>query len=369
MPVRRWTLPRVTVPAAAACLVLPLAACGQAGASNPGSAGTGAAGAQDAASVQVTDGRGTVEVPRSPQRVVAVDRVALDIMDYLGAEPVGVSQRVMPESLSKYADSKYTDVGTQQELNFEEIAGLGPDLIVLGGRSATQYDEATKIAPTIDITAAKGDSVIETLRTASTAIASIYGKEQAAADRLTQIEGRIAEVKGTAPSKGTGLVIMVSGGKLAAFGAGSRFGLIHEELGVRPAATNLSTDRHGQVVSFEFIKKANPDMLFVIDRDKAVGQKGQAAQAVLDNPLVKSTKAAANGQITYLDGQRWYALGNGLTTLPAMVDEVGAALDQAKTVAKPAAPVDAGGAGGAGSGTSSPPATPTSSATGTSGAS
>ena len=161
---------------------------------------------------------------------------------------------------------------------------------------------------------------------------------------------------------------MVSGGKLAAFGAGSRFGLIHEELGVRPAATNLSTDRHGQVVSFEFVKKANPDMLFVIDRDKAVGQKGQAAQAVLDNPLVKSTKAATNGQITYLDGQQWYALGNGLNALPGMVGEIDAALTKAKTVAKPAAPVDAGGAGGA-SGTGSPSSAPTTSATGTSGAS
>lgn len=364
MPVRRSFPARVATPALAVGLILPLAACGQD--TGPGASSSGAA--EQGKTVTVTDARGSVEVPRSPQRVVAVDRVALDIMDYLGQEPVGVSQRVMPESLSKFSDKKYTDVGTQQELNFEEIAGLGPDLIVLGGRSATQYDEAKKIAPTLDITAAKGASTLDTLRTASTAIATVYGKEKQAADRVTEIEAQMAAVKAKAPSKGTGLVLMVSGGKLAAFGAGSRFGLIHEELGVRPAATNLSTDRHGQVVSFEFVKKANPDMLFVIDRDKAVGQKGQAAQAVLDNPLVKSTKAATNGQITYLDGQQWYALGNGLNALPGMVGEIDAALTKAKTVAKPAAPVDAGGAGGA-SGTGSPSSTPTTSATGTSGAS
>lgn len=366
MPVRRSIPTRVLPPALAVGLVLPLAACGQGG--DPGASSSGAA--QQGGTVTVTDARGSVEVPRSPQRVVAVDRVALDIMDYLGAEPVGVSQRVMPASLSTYADPKYTDVGTQQELNFEEIAALGPDLIVLGGRSATQYDEAKKIAPTLDITAAKGASTLDTLRTASTAIATVYGKEQQAADRVTQIEAQMAAVKAKAPSKGTGLVLMVSGGKLAAFGAGSRFGLIHEELGVRPAATNLSTDRHGQVVSFEFVKKANPDMLFVIDRDKAVGQKGQAAQAVLDNPLVRSTKAATNGQITYLDGQQWYALGNGLNALPGMVGEIDAALTKAATVTKPAAPIDAGGAGGgSGTATAGPSAAPTPSATGTSGAS
>lgn len=371
MTARRPSPVRLAAPALAVCLVGPLAACGQGGTDAAGSsddAVQAASGQAASGSVEVSDARGTVQVPRSPQRVVAVDRVALDIMDYLGQEPVGVSQRVMPESLSKYADTKYTDVGTQQELNFEEIAGLGPDLIVLGGRSAPQYDEAKKIAPTLDITAKKGEGVLDTLRTASTAIATIYGKEKAAQNRLAQIEKQIADVKAEAPSKGTALVVMVSGGKLAAFGPQSRFGIIHEDLGVRPAATNLSTDRHGQVISFEFIKKANPDILFVVDRDKAVGQKGQAAQAVLDNPLVKSTKAATNGQITYLDGQRWYALGNGLNTLPAMIDEVGTALDKAKPVAQPAKPIDAGGAATSSpTGTASPTGTDT--ATGVSGAS
>jgi hypothetical protein len=55
----------------------------------------------------------------------------------------------------------------------------------------------------------------------------------------------------------------------------------------KPAIDNLTVARHGQVVSFEFLLKTNPDWLFVIDRDVAIGQDGKTAQQLLDNPLVR----------------------------------------------------------------------------------
>ena len=48
---------------------------------------------------------------------------------------------------------------------------------------------------------------------------------------------------------------------------------------------------HGQPVTFEYIKKTNPDWLFVLDRSAAIGEESKAAKDVLDNPLVAETTA------------------------------------------------------------------------------
>ena len=48
---------------------------------------------------------------------------------------------------------------------------------------------------------------------------------------------------------------------------------------------------HGQPVTFEYIKKTNPDWLFVLDRSAAIGEEGKAAKDVLDNPLVAEMTA------------------------------------------------------------------------------
>ena len=67
---------------------------------------------------------------------------------------------------------------------------------------------------------------------------------------------------------------------------------------------------HGQAISFEFILKTNPDWLFVLDRDAAIGREGASASKLLDNPLVNATKAAKKKQIVYLNSANWYLLGN-----------------------------------------------------------
>ncbi len=98
-------------------------------------------------------------------------------------------------------------------------------------------------------------------------------------------------MKEKAANKGTGLLILTSGGKISAYGPGSRFGVLHDSFGVKPAAPDLSIGNHGQPVSSEFILETNPDWLFVIDRDAAIGREGNSAKQVLDNELVRQTNA------------------------------------------------------------------------------
>jgi iron complex transport system substrate-binding protein len=116
--------------------------------------------------------------------------------------------------------------------------------------------------------------------------------------------------------------VLTSGGELSAYGAGSRFGIIHDVLGVPTAADVSLEGSHGQAVSFEYIKEVNPDILYVINRDSAVGSQAAAANPVLDNELVRSTNAARNNKIIDLDPMGWYVVGYGLNNVKAMVDAV-----------------------------------------------
>ena len=75
-------------------------------------------------------------------------------------------------------------------------------------------------------------------------------------------------------------------------------------------------------MSFEYIKQVNPDILYVINRDTAVGTEGSAANPILDNELVQSTNAAKNNKVINLDPAGWYIVGYGLNNVKAMVDAV-----------------------------------------------
>jgi iron complex transport system substrate-binding protein len=62
-----------------------------------------------------------------------------------------------------------------------------------------------------------------------------------------------------------------------------------------PAVEGLAVSTHGQAITAEFILKADPDWLFGLDPDTAVGQAGGSVQRVLNNGLVAQTTAWKKG--------------------------------------------------------------------------
>ena len=69
----------------------------------------------------------------------------------------------------------------------------------------------------------------------------------------------------------------------------------------------------------------------MIDRDAAIGREGVSAQRMLDNELVRPTKAWKNKRVVYLNGYNWYLMGSaGLTAMQQNVDEIAGALAAAK---------------------------------------
>ncbi|GGI09259.1 siderophore ABC transporter substrate-binding protein [Egicoccus halophilus] len=275
--------------------------------------------------VTVAHAQGETTVPFDPQTVVTFDLGALDTLDALGVEVAGLPDTRLPERLSSYADDAYAKVGTLFEPDYEAVNALGPDLIIVGGRSAETLPELAQIAPTIDLSVDNTD-FLTSFGDRLEVIGEIFGEQDRVADELAAIEARIEEVGTLGQQAGTGLILLTTGGEVSAYGPGSRFGLIHDELGVAPAAEDLSDAPHGDAVSFEFILEQDPDHLFVLDRDATIGESGDAAEVVLDNELVARTTAWQQGEVTYLDGFDWYIVPTGLRSVQNMIDTVEAAV-------------------------------------------
>ncbi|MGL4584126.1 MAG: ABC transporter substrate-binding protein, partial [Flavobacterium sp.] len=110
-------------------------------------------------------------------------------------------------------------------------------------------------------------------------------------------------------------------GRLSAYGKGSRFGIIHDVFGVKPADQKIEVSTHGQAISNEFIKELNPDYIFVIDRGAAI-KRATMGKEEFANALVKQTNAYKNDKIILLNPEVWYLSGGGLKSIKMMLDEV-----------------------------------------------
>lgn len=271
----------------------------------------------------------SVEVPVNPETIVVFDIASLDTIGALGGEIAGAPLDFVPDYLSGYLADDAFNAGTLFEADLLEIEAQQPDLIVIGGRSAALYDDLTAIAPTIDTSMA--GSFEDTLEKSATFFGEVLGAEDEADAVLADLEAGIAEVRAATADAGTGLGLMVSGGSLSAMspaGEGAntpavRGGLIYDVFGVTPVVDDIASATHGEPVSFEFLLENDPDYLYVVDRDAAVGEEdAQAAAAVLDNDIVHETTASQEDQIIYLDPTPWYIIFGGLDTTQLMIDDM-----------------------------------------------
>ena len=273
----------------------------------------------------ITHELGETVVAQNPEKVVVFDFGALDTLDELGVEVAGLPRANVPGYLSKYDDDKYVNVGSLKEPDFEAIHAMKPDLILISGRQMELYDQFTEIAPTIFVgvdTAHYMDSFKKNMGT----LAEIFDKEDEMNAELAEIDEQIAAIsEKTAESDKKALIVLGTEGKVSAYGPNSRFGIIHDVFGFKPADEKIEVSTHGQNITFEYILEQNTDVLFVIDRDAAISE-GASAKDSIENDLVKKTNAFQNDKMIYLDGDYWYLSGGGLKSMKEMVKEVEAAL-------------------------------------------
>ncbi len=278
-----------------------------------------------AADVTIATAQGEVTLPANPARIAAYDVAAIDSLHALGATPVAAPDGLYVRYLDDVAASA-AKIGTLFEPNLEALAAAEPDLIVIGGRSATQMEAVSQVATTIDMTI--GPDLIADAKARITAYGTLLEKPDEAAALVADIDEKLAATKAAGAGKGKALIVMTNGPKLSAYGAGSRFAWIFEASGLEEAAPGLLVDPHGNAISHEFIAEHDPDWLIVLDRGAAIGEEGPAAEATLSNPLVAGTKAWKAGQVIYLSPSPLYIAGGGYTSLTTLLDELTAGLSR-----------------------------------------
>lgn len=279
--------------------------------------------------VTIDTAQGAVTLPAQPARIAAYDVAAIDSLHALGADPVAVPDNIFISYLSDIAASA-TKVGTLFEPDLEALAGVGPDLIVVGGRSATQRDSVAQVATAIDMTI--GPDLVQDAKARITAYGTLLGKEAEAEALNASIDDKLAEVAAAGEGKGSALIVLTNGPKLSAYGEGSRFGWILDVAGLTDVASEFRPKEgeevasHGNSISHEFIAEQNPDWLIVLDRGAAIGEDGPSAQTTLSNPLVEGTTAWKEGQVIYLSPAVLYIGAGGYQGLTSLLDELIAGL-------------------------------------------
>jgi iron complex transport system substrate-binding protein len=213
-------------------------------------------------------------------------------------------------------------VGDIFEPDFEAVAALAPDLIVVGGRSSTQYDALAAIAPSIDMTISGERSLTAEALARLEAYGALFGASETAAGLAAELDAKLEAARAAVAGEGDALIVMTNGPKVSAYGPGSRFGWLHSELGLGASIPDVEAATHGEAISFEFIHEVNPDWLVVVDRSAAIGEEAAGARETLDNPLVAETDAWKNDQVVFLDAASIYIADGGYRSLTGLFDQV-----------------------------------------------
>lgn len=267
-----------------------------------------------------------LEVPYDPQRIAILDMASLDILASLGVgdRVIGTADTSL-EYLQNYINDDISSLGTIKEADLEAVMACEPDVIFIGGRLASSYDALSEIAPVVYLATDTELGVVESVRRNAMTIASMFGLEDKVDELMSGFDSRIAALSEFSAGK-TAVVGLVTSGSFNVLGNDGRCSMIGREIGFENigVAADIDTSTHGNEASFEFIVKKDPDYIFVMDRDAAIGTDGaQLAHEIMENELVMGSDAYKNGHLVYLAHPAvWYTAEGGITALDLMLKDL-----------------------------------------------
>lgn len=271
---------------------------------------------QAPATVEITDLYGTVTVPLNPKRVVALDNRTFETLYDWGITLAAAPKDVMPSDSPYVEMESVQNIGNHREPNLEMIAAVDPELVIVGQRFASFYEDIKALVPNAAVinlnfdvsgeAAAPGENLVQGLKESTGTLGLIFDKQEEAKQLIADFDQAIADAKAAYNGTDTIMSVIVSGGNIgfSAPGFGRVWGPMYEVFGWVPALdlNNSTSDHQGDEIGIEAIADSNPDWMFVLDRDAATASAGEASPArdVIDNaPALQNTTAITKGQIVY----------------------------------------------------------------------
>lgn len=290
-------------------LMMMLTACGNQNDANNSKGGQGS-------TVDITDVHGVVSVPINPKRVVALDNRTFETLSDWKIELKAAPKDVMPSDSTYVLDESVQNIGNHREPNLEIIAAVNPDLVIVGQRFASYYDQIKELVPnaavvdfSFDVSkdaATPGKNLVNGLKDSTIALGKIFSKESEANKLVSDFDDAIESVNKAYNGTDTVMGVIVSGGNIgyAAPGSGRVWGPMFEIFNWKPAldVDNSTSDHQGDDISVEAIAQSNPQWVFVLDRDAATSDASQAvpAQDVINNaPALQNIDAIKANHVVY----------------------------------------------------------------------
>lgn len=281
---RRW--PAVL---AAGVLALTVAACGSespAPAQQPGSSTAADRSGQDSGQpafpVTIEHKYGRTEIKAEPKRVVSLGLTDQDAILALGVRPVGATAWFgeQPYSSWPWADSKWGDARAEvisdgNQVQYEKVAALRPDLIIGQYAQVTQeqYDKLSQIAPVV---AQNGryEDYSTPWREMTTTIGKALGRQTEAKKLITDAEAKFAEIRKAHPEFDGKKVIVAdspAGGQYGAFAPADPRTVLMTEIGfkVDDKLTGLTKDGKPVMFGDERLDLLDTDVLVLMPPDKS----------------------------------------------------------------------------------------------------
>lgn len=279
-----------------------------------------------------------VEVPAHPQRVVTLSEPTLDGALALGVEPVGAVTGRGQTGTPAYLGDAAADImllGTLASPNYEQIAAVDPDLILVDGTAINDdavLHSLSQIAPTVWLSAAGDD-----WQTAFAALGDVLNREERADDVLADYERRVAAIAaGLGPNRDATVSIV-------------RWGLVGpamilEELPAsrvvadvglrRPPAQARSGLGHSEPVPLELLDSIDADWMFFGSlgtigtapaESTGVAASAAALERAVETPGFDRLAVYRNDRIVLVDGAVWTSAG-GPIAAGLVLDDIEGAL-------------------------------------------
>ena len=284
----------------------------------------GLAGCQSSMTV-TTDNNQSVVVPKSPSKVVVMNYGALDTLDALGKGSIviGAPLSVLPSYLEQYKNANIADTGNMKEPSIDAIKQAKPQLIIIDGRQASKTQELSKIAPVINLSV-DAKNYLESTKKHINLLADITGTENTASTLIQALDVKINNAQSVAQSSPKKAIVAIhNDGKMILINASSSAALIHDVLKVKRAVPffiqpiNNGERPKPTFIDNYYVSDVKPDIIYVVDRSKAIGQT-----AMKEDFFDAKILAASNTQVVYLTPDLWYLSGGGAESLDRQIDEV-----------------------------------------------
>lgn len=302
-----------------------------------------------ALSVQISDTKppckiikhawGETQLCKTPQRIIALDPHALDLLLAFDIQPIGYAEdgRALvgsPELGKTVAGVKYLGdrlkhppihIGTWESPSLETMLRLQPDLILGGYLDQTQYNNVAQIAPTLipidDWTSPKQwqdhlrllGQVLDQEETAQQVIEAYNQNVEVTKAKFIQLNGHKV------------LLLSMTGlDYIGIFNDETFAGAILEDLGFELVIPDRLTAQYGEIViSMETLPQLQADRVIVMASGNS--RVDQVKQVWESNPVLRSLPAYQNQQVYFVDYQLWSRI-QGPIAAERVIDQVQALL-------------------------------------------